>query len=114
MVQLPATGLASPTHRTSSEPYLIDQSWLSLVPNLVSTLRTKFRSRIHSNNNSLELGHEENMSNAIARLEALTKAPPKDPAERLNIYNAARKLVVATEDPFNTICRVNGSVSQFT
>ncbi|KAI1370106.1 S-adenosyl-L-methionine-dependent methyltransferase [Hypoxylon crocopeplum] len=49
------------------------------------------------------------MSNVIAQLEALAKAPPSDPTERLDIYNAAKKLVVASEDPFNTICRVNGS-----
>ncbi|KAI6087974.1 S-adenosyl-L-methionine-dependent methyltransferase [Hypoxylon rubiginosum] len=49
------------------------------------------------------------MSNAIVQLEALANTPPTDPVERLALYNAAKKLVTATEDPFNTICRVNGS-----
>lgn len=53
------------------------------------------------------------MSNAIVQLEALANTPPTDPVERLALYNAAKKLVTATEDPFNTICRVNGSVSFF-
>ncbi|KAI1414908.1 S-adenosyl-L-methionine-dependent methyltransferase [Hypoxylon sp. FL1857] len=48
------------------------------------------------------------MSDVIAQLEALAESPPEDPATRLNLYNAAKRLIVATEDPFNTICRVNG------
>lgn len=51
------------------------------------------------------------MANIIAQLDVLTKTPPVDPIERLNLYNAAKKLVIATEDPSNTICRVIGSVS---
>ncbi|KAI1213215.1 S-adenosyl-L-methionine-dependent methyltransferase [Annulohypoxylon truncatum] len=49
------------------------------------------------------------MSDLIAQLEALSKSPPSDPAARSNLYRAARKLLAATEDPFNTICRVNGA-----
>ncbi|KAI0839150.1 S-adenosyl-L-methionine-dependent methyltransferase [Hypoxylon sp. FL0890] len=49
------------------------------------------------------------MSDIVAQLEALAESPPEDSTTRLNLYNAAKKLIVATEDPFNTICRVNGS-----
>ncbi|KAI1387231.1 S-adenosyl-L-methionine-dependent methyltransferase [Hypoxylon trugodes] len=49
------------------------------------------------------------MSDVIERLEALAKSPPEDPVARLNLHNAAKRLVAATEDPSNIICRVNGS-----
>ncbi|KAI5864895.1 S-adenosyl-L-methionine-dependent methyltransferase [Durotheca rogersii] len=51
----------------------------------------------------------EAISEIAAQLEALAQSPPKDSDARLNLYNAAKSLMVATEDPFNTICRINGS-----
>ncbi|KAI0006845.1 S-adenosyl-L-methionine-dependent methyltransferase [Xylariaceae sp. FL0662B] len=49
------------------------------------------------------------MSDLITQLEAVSKSLPSDPTARRNLHDAARKLVVATEDPFDTICRVNGA-----
>ncbi|KAK3945224.1 S-adenosyl-L-methionine-dependent methyltransferase [Diplogelasinospora grovesii] len=49
------------------------------------------------------------MSDIVAQIEALTKSPPQDPAERLALYNAMRKLSAAIEDPFDTIYRVHDS-----
>ncbi|KAI0599795.1 S-adenosyl-L-methionine-dependent methyltransferase [Biscogniauxia sp. FL1348] len=49
------------------------------------------------------------MSDLLSQLETLTKSPPTDAATRSALYIAAKKLAAATEDPFNTISRVNGS-----
>ncbi|KAI0016912.1 S-adenosyl-L-methionine-dependent methyltransferase [Xylariomycetidae sp. FL0641] len=49
------------------------------------------------------------MSDLIGQLEALSQSPPSDPDARRALHNVARKLVVATEEPLDTICRVNGS-----
>ncbi|KAK3390881.1 S-adenosyl-L-methionine-dependent methyltransferase [Podospora didyma] len=49
------------------------------------------------------------MRDILAQIETLIESPPQDPAERLALYNAAKKLLVAVEDPFETIHRVNGS-----
>lgn len=43
-------------------------------------------------------------------LHALADAPPTDAVERQRIYAAAKKLMAAVEDPFDTIHRVNFSV----
>ncbi|KAI1472149.1 uncharacterized protein F4812DRAFT_784 [Daldinia caldariorum] len=50
-----------------------------------------------------------NMSDIIAQLEAVANNPPEDSTTRLSLYDGAKKLIAATEDPFNTICRVNAS-----
>ncbi|KAI5917160.1 S-adenosyl-L-methionine-dependent methyltransferase [Camillea tinctor] len=49
------------------------------------------------------------MDGLLEQLEAFTKLPPIDAATRLTLHNAAKRLAAATEDPFNTISRVNGS-----
>jgi len=52
------------------------------------------------------------MSDIVTQIENLAKSPPTNPIERLALYNAIKKLSVAVEDPFNTIYRVNYSVSR--
>jgi len=52
------------------------------------------------------------MSDIVTQIENLTKSPPTNPSERLALYNAVKKLSVAIEDPFDTIYRVNYSVSR--
>ncbi|KAH9900476.1 S-adenosyl-L-methionine-dependent methyltransferase [Xylariomycetidae sp. FL2044] len=49
------------------------------------------------------------MSDFVTQLESLSRSPPTDPAARKRLHDVASKLVVATEDPFDTICRINGS-----
>ena len=49
------------------------------------------------------------MKAIVSQIETLVKSPPEDPTERLALYNAAKKLLVAVEDPFDTIHRVNAS-----
>lgn len=50
------------------------------------------------------------ISQASEVLRTLADAPPTDAAERQRIYAAAKKLMAAVEDPFDTIHRVNFSV----
>lgn len=50
------------------------------------------------------------ISRASDVLRTLADAPPTDAAERQRIYAAAKKLMAAVEDPFDTIHRVNFSV----
>jgi len=51
------------------------------------------------------------MSDIVTQIENLAKSPPEDPSERVALYNAVKKLSIAVEDPFDTIYRVNYSVS---
>lgn len=53
------------------------------------------------------------MSNLAVQIEAAANSPPKDTAGRLALYNAAKKLLIAVEDPFDAIYRVNNSVSLY-
>lgn len=50
------------------------------------------------------------ISQASDVLVTLAKAPPTDAADRQRIYAAAKKLMAAVEDPFDTIHRINFSV----
>ncbi|KAI1128578.1 S-adenosyl-L-methionine-dependent methyltransferase [Nemania abortiva] len=49
------------------------------------------------------------MSDIISRLEAHAASPPQDSIEKQRLYNACRKVLAATEDHSDTICRVTGS-----
>lgn len=51
------------------------------------------------------------MSSLAEQIEAIANSPPVDAAERRALYDAARKLMTAVEDPLETIYRVNNSVS---
>lgn len=50
------------------------------------------------------------ISQASDVLVTLAEAPPTDAADRQRIYAAAKKLMAAVEDPFDTIHRINFSV----
>jgi demethylsterigmatocystin 6-O-methyltransferase len=51
------------------------------------------------------------MSSLAEQIEAVASSPPVDVGERRALYDAAKKLLNVTEDPFDTIYRVNNSVS---
>lgn len=52
------------------------------------------------------------MLSLASQIEAAASSPPIDAGERRALYDAAKKLLNVTEDPFDTIYRVNNSVSQ--
>ncbi|PKK49473.1 hypothetical protein CI102_4957 [Trichoderma harzianum] len=49
------------------------------------------------------------MLSLASQLEAAASSPPIDAGERRALYDAAKKLLNVTEDPFDTIYRVNNS-----
>lgn len=51
------------------------------------------------------------MSSLAAQIEVVANSPPVDAGERRALYDAAKKLLNIVEDPFDTIYRVNNSVS---
>lgn len=51
------------------------------------------------------------MLSLASQIEAVANSPPTDAGERRALYDAAKKLLNVAEDPFDTIYRVNNSVS---
>ncbi|OPB41870.1 hypothetical protein A0O28_0104300 [Trichoderma guizhouense] len=49
------------------------------------------------------------MLSLASQIEAAASSPPIDAGERRALYDAAKKLLNVTEDPFDTIYRVNNS-----
>lgn len=54
----------------------------------------------------------ESTANIVAELKGITAAPPADAQLRKQLYDAAQRLCLTIEDPYDTIYRVVYSVSK--